>query len=125
MRLLADPDDPGDPFHLGGIQGALAVGGVERLQFEGLGGPPLQLHDHDLAVTGFHHHAVAAAYRGRRRDHDDVAITIDGPQLVSRYFQRIDMFVIDGGEADLIPALADREAAIVETTAATSLSEAQ
>src|SRR6185312_119841 len=54
----------------------------------------------------------------------DVAVAIGRLHRVAGNLQRVGVLVSDGGESDLLPALADREAAIVEITAGTRFGEA-
>ena len=65
--------------------------------------------DHHLSVAGLHHHAVAAADRGARRHHDDVAVAVGGLHRIAVDLQRIGVLVACGGQRHLVPALAGKE----------------
>ena len=87
------------------------------------GGLACELLDHHLAVFGLDHHAVAAPHLTRRRNHDHVALAVDRLHRRAGNLQRIGMCVIDRGQRDLVPALADRKPAIVEITARAGFGE--
>ena len=70
---------------------------------------------------GLDHDAVAAPDRRGGRHHDDGAVAIGRLHRVAGDFQRIGVLVIRRGERDLVPALAGREAAVVEIAAGAGL----
>src|SRR5262245_25008991 len=121
--LLARPHHARDPLDVAHRQAAVAMVRIDRTQLDALGGPPLELLHQDLALTGLHHHAVAAADRGGGRDQDDGAVPVGWLHRTARYLERIGMLVVDCREWDLVPAFAHREACIVEVAAGTRLCE--
>src|SRR6185312_5281336 len=123
MTSLARPKDARHPVDLVDREGAVAVFGVERFELDRLGRALAQFLDHDLAVAGPDHDAVAFADRARRRDDDGVAGPVGRLHRFARDFQGIGLLVGDVGEFDLVPALADREARIVEMPAFAGLGE--
>ena len=123
-RLLAGPDDAGDPHHVLERQCALGMVGVERFELDLLGGLALEFLDHHLAVLGLDHDAVAAPHGRRRRHDDDVAVAVGRLHGLAGDFQRVGMLVGYRGKCDLVPTLADRKAAIIEIAACAGFGEA-
>ena len=77
-----------------------------------------------LAMTspvGADHDAVAAADRRGRRDDDQIAVAKHRLHGIAADLQRIGVGIGDLGQAHLVPAAADREAAIVEKALAAGL----
>jgi hypothetical protein len=89
----------------------------------GLCGLALEFFDHDLAVLGLDHDAIAFAHVSSRRHDDDVAVAVGGLHRVAGDFQGVGVLVVHRGEGDLLPALADRKAAVVEKSAGAGLCE--
>src|SRR3954468_3997850 len=123
FRLLAGPDHPSDPDHIFERQRALGMIGIERFELYLLAGLALELLDHDLAVAGLDHDAVAAPHRRRRRYDDDVAVAIRRQHGVAGNLQPVGMLVGDAGKRDLVPALAKRNALVIEISVSASLGE--
>src|SRR6185437_2114984 len=73
VALLTRPDDAGDPQHVGHLQRAVAVLGIERLELDRFCGFALELFHHDLAVLSLDDDAVTLAYRCARRNDNGVA----------------------------------------------------
>src|SRR5689334_15712039 len=119
--LLACPDDARDPDDVRDLQYAIAMLSVERFELYRFRGLALELFDHNLALAGLDHDTVALAYRGARRDDDDVTVAIRRLHRIAGNFQRIGVFVGNGRKSDLFPAFADRKSAVIKKTADASL----
>ena len=85
---------------------------------------PQQDLGHHLAVGRSQHHAVAFARRRIRRDDEDIPVAVERLHTVAGDLERIGVLIVDLGEADLVPALTDGKAAIVEEAAGSRLGEA-
>ena len=92
IRLLARPDDAGDP------QSRIEANAA-RCSWRGAA----ELPHHHLTILGLDHHAISLADVAGR-NHDHVAITIGRLHRGTGDFQRIGVLVDDGRERDLAPA---------------------
>src|SRR5512139_1847511 len=99
------------------------MGGIEGSEPYRLRRAPHQDLGHHLAVGRAQDHAIAFARRRVRRDDENIPVAVERLHTVARHFERVGILVVDAWKADLVPALTQGEAAIVEETTGASLRE--
>ena len=68
--------------------------------------------------------AITSQRRRIGRDDEDIPVAVERLHTVAGDLERVGVLVVDLGEADLVPALTDGKAAIVEEAAGSRLGEA-
>ena len=96
------------------VETAVGMGGIQAAQLDPPGRAASKLLGHHFPPHGAHHHPVAAADWRRRRDDDHVAVAEHRFHRLAADLQRVGIGVGDFRQGHLIPAAADRIAAVVE-----------
>jgi polar amino acid transport system substrate-binding protein len=125
--LLACPSDPSHPFDLCHVEGPVRMVGIERGKLNAARGLPQQHLGHHLAIPGLHHDAVSAANLRAGFDDQHVPVAVERHHGIALDLQSVDASLPRRGGRKIhhVPALAGREAAIVEEAAGASLREAE
>src|SRR5262245_27280986 len=100
---------------------------VQRHELDRSGALPEEHLGHDLAFTGPDDDAIVAPHLRPRLDDQNVAVAVERHHAVALHLERIDAGFLcrRRWELDDVPALADRETAIVEKAAGARLRKPQ